>query len=93
MFISCLLILLFLAIGYQNSPNGIVNGYQGPANGIVNGYQGSPNGIVNDYQGVLNKGAFTDYVNMFFAFFDHVPTLVCKSKHPRVPPLFNYVKI
>ena len=93
MFISCLLILLFLAIGYQNSPNGIVNGYQGPANGIVNGYQGSPNGIVNDYQGVLYKGAFTNYVNMFFTFFEHVPTLVCKSKHHRVPPRCNYINI
>ena len=28
----------------------------------------------------LSKGAFTNYVNMFLAFFDHVPTLVCNSK-------------
>ena len=60
MFLNCLLILLFLAIGYQSPPNGRVNGYQGPANGIVNGYQGPFNGIVNDYQGVL----YTIYINV-----------------------------
>ena len=29
----------------------------------------------------LCQGAFTNYVNRFLAFFDHVPTLVCNSKH------------
>ena len=30
---------------------------------------------------ISRKGAFTNYVNMFWAFFDHLPTLVCNSKH------------
>ena len=30
---------------------------------------------------IFNKEVFTNYVNMFLAFFDHIPTLVCNSKH------------
>ena len=38
------------------------------------------------------QGAFTNYVNMFLAFFEHVPTLVCNSKHLGYH-LCNYVNI
>ena len=43
--------------------------------------------------GTLYKGAFTNYVKMFLALFDHVSSLVCNSKHLGYHPLCNYVNI